>query len=92
MFADYIKMGVKAGALIAGAALIIAIFANIRIPNLDMSVASTYISVAYATGVHYVPGFAILWGLALTVLGLELALLGVKLGLIAIKWILKVNE
>lgn len=92
MFADYIKMGAKAVALVAGAAIIIIIFNNIRIPNLDISVATDYINTAYAVGVHYVPGFVILWNLGLTILTLEIAMLGVKLALIAIKWILKVNE
>lgn len=92
MFADYIKMGVKAAALVAGAALIIVLFNTIQIPNLDLSQASSYISVAYAVGNHYIPGFSILWGLGLTLIGLELGILGVRLALIAIKWVMKVNE
>ncbi|MBQ6100518.1 MAG: hypothetical protein IJL02_11740 [Methanobrevibacter sp.] len=92
MFADYVKMGVKAAALIAGAALIVALFNTIQIPNLDLSQATSYINVVYAVGNHYVPGFAILWGLGLTLIGLEIGILGVKLALIAIKWVMKVNE
>lgn len=92
MFADYIKMGVKAAALVAGAALIIVLFNTIQIPNLDLSQASSYISVAYAVSNHYIPGFSILWGLGLTLIGLELGILGVRLALIAIKWVMKVNE
>lgn len=92
MFADYIKMGVKAAALIAGAALIIVLFNTIQIPSLDLSAASTYLNLVYTVGKHWIPGFAILWPLALTVLSLDLAILGVKLGLIAIKWVMKINE
>lgn len=92
MFADYIKMGVKAAALVAGAALIIVLFNTIQIPSLDLSAASTYLNLAYTIGKHWVPGFTILWPIGLTVLSLELAILGVKLALIAIKWILKINE
>lgn len=92
MFADYIKMAAKAVALVAGAALIIVVFNTITIPNLNLSMATQYLNIAYAVGVHYVPGFSILWGLGLTILGLNAAILGVKLGLIAIKWVLKINE
>lgn len=92
MFADYIKMAAKAIALVAGAALIIVVFNTITIPNLNLSMATQYLNIAYAVGVHYVPGFSILWGLGLTILGLNAAILGVKLGLIAIKWVLKINE
>lgn len=92
MFADYIKMAAKAVALVAGAALIIVVFNTITIPNLDLSMATQYLNIVYAVGIHYVPGFSVLWTLGLTILGLNAAILGVKLGLIAIKWVLKINE
>lgn len=92
MFADYIKMGVKAAALIAGAALIIVLFNTIQIPSLDLSAASTYLNLAYTIGKHWVPGFTILWPIGLIILSLELATLGVELALIAIKWVMKINE
>lgn len=92
MFADYVKMGVKAAALVAGAAIIIVLFNTIQIPNLDLSQATQYINIAYAVGNHYIPGFTILWGLGLTLIGLEIGILGAKLALIAIKWVMKINE
>lgn len=92
MFADYVKMAAKAIALVAGAALIIAIFSSITIPNLDLTAASDYLNIAYSIGNHYVLGFPILWQLGIVVLALELAELGVRLALIAIKWVLKINE
>ena len=92
MFADYIKMAAKAVALVAGAAIILVIFNSITIPNLDLSVASDYLNIAYSIGNHYLLGFPILWGLGMAILGLELGELTARLALIAIKWVLKVNE
>lgn len=92
MFADYIKMAAKAVALVAGAAIILVIFNSITIPNLDISVASDYLNIAYSIGNHYLLGFPILWNLGMALLALELAELTTRLALIAIKWVLKVNE
>lgn len=92
MFADYVKMAAKAVALVTGAAIIIVIFSTIQIPNLDISVASDYLNLAYTIGNHYLLGFPVLWTLGLALLALELAFWGAKLSLIAIKWVLKVNE
>lgn len=92
MFGDYVKMAAKAVALVAGVALIVVVFNSITIPSLDLSMASDYLNIAYTIGVHYIPGFAVLWGLGMAILSLELALLGCRLALIAIKWVLKINE
>lgn len=92
MFADYVKMAAKAVALVAGAAIIIVIFSTIQIPNLDISVASDYLNLAYTIGNHYLLGFPVLWTLGLALLALEIAFWTAKLSLIAIKWVLKVNE
>lgn len=92
MFASWVKMAAKAAALVAGVAIIIAVFVNINVPAINLSAATTYLNVAYSIGVHYVPGFAIIFGVGLTLLTLEIALIGAKVALIAIKWILKINE
>lgn len=92
MFGDYVKMGVKAAALIAGVALIVVLFTSVQIPSLDISVAYPYLRFTKAVLVHYIPGFTILWTLAMAWLSFELSVLLVKFSLIAIKWILKVAE
>lgn len=92
MFADYVKMGAKAAALIAGAAIIIVLFNTIQIPNLNISQASSYLNMMYTIGNHYLLGFPVLWNLGITILTLDLAILGARLALIAIKWVLKINE
>lgn len=92
MFADYVKMGAKALALVAGVALIIGFVTGFTIPVLDLSAVTGYMNTAYTIGAHYIPYFQVLWTLGVSLLTLNLVLYGVKLGLIAIKWVLKINE
>ena len=92
MFASWVKMAAKAAALIAGVAIIVAVFANVQIPALNISQATTYLNVAYSIGVYYIPGFVVLFNLAIALISLNLAIIGARVALIAIKWILKINE
>lgn len=92
MFGDIVKIAAKVAALVAGTALIIALFSVITIPSLDLTSASDYINTAYSVCLHYIPGFSVLWSLGIGIITLDLGILGVRFGLIAVKWILKVNE
>lgn len=92
MFGDYVKMAIKAALIIVVTVAVIALFSTIQIPNLDLSQASMYINLAYSVGVHYVPGFSVLWGLGLAVIGLELAVMTFELVMIAVRWVMKVSE
>lgn len=92
MFADLVKMGVKAALIIVITAAVLILFNTITIPNLDLSQVSSYLNTAYSVGVHYVPGFAIIWGLGLAVIGLDLAVMIFNFAMIAVRWIMKVNE
>lgn len=92
MFADYVKMGLKAVALVAGVALIIGFLNSFQLPSVNLSFVGDYMNKIYTIGSHYIPYFQVMWGLGVTLITLNITLYGVKLGLIAYKWVLKVNE
>lgn len=92
MFADYVKMGAKAIALLGGVALIIGFLASFTIPTVNLSFVTTYMNKVYAIGSHYIPFFGTLWTLGVTLLTLDIAVFGIRFGLIAFKWVLKINE
>lgn len=92
MFGDYVKMGIKAALIVVITVAVLVLFNSITIPNLDLSQVSTYLNVAYSVGVHYIPGFVIIWGLGLAVIGLDLAVMLFNLAMIAVRWVMKVAE
>lgn len=92
MFASYVKMAAKAVALVAGVGIVLAFLTSFTLPNVNISFISDYMNKAYTIGVHYIPFFATLWTLGVTLLTLNLTIYSVKIALIAIKWVLKINE
>lgn len=92
MFADYIKMGVKAALIAVITVAIIAIFANVQIPNLDFSLFSQGLSTALAIIYHWCPAATVLVPLAITMLGIQLAILLFQYAMIAVRWVMKINE
>jgi hypothetical protein len=92
MFAPWIKMAARVAALVAGVAIVVVVFNNITIPALDVSQATTYLNVAYSIGTYYIPGFQVLFNLAITLITLNITIITAKLGLLGVKWLLRVNE
>lgn len=92
MFADYVKMGAKIALIAVITAAIIAIFANVQIPNLDFTLFTNGVSTALAIIYHWVPGANIIVPLAISMLGIQLAILLFEYAMIAVRWVLKVNE
>lgn len=92
MFADYVKMGVKAVALATGVIVVINFLSQVSVSVPSFSFVQTYINKVYTIGVHYIPFFAVLWGLGTTLLTLNITFYTARLALIATRWVLKVNE
>lgn len=92
MFASYVKMAAKAVALVAGVGIIVGFLASFSLPSVNISFIGDYMNKVYTIGVHYIPYFAVLWSLGVTLLTLNITIYGIKLALIAIKWVLKINE
>lgn len=92
MFADYVKMAVKAGLIVVVTAVIVVIFASFNIPNTPLN---NFIN-AVATGrrivVYYAPSMDVWLTVGFSLLALRLTILGAKVTLIAVRWIFKVNE
>lgn len=89
---DGIKMGAKAALIATVTAAIIAIFANVQIPNLDFSTFSQGLSTALALGYHWCPGLQIVVPVAIAMAGVYLAIILFHYAMIAVRWIFKVNE
>lgn len=92
MFAPWIKMAARVAAMVAGVAIVVVVFNSISIPTLDLSQATTYMNVAYSIGTYYVPGFQILFNLAIALITLNIGIFAARLALLGVKWLLRVNE
>lgn len=89
---DFVKIAAKTALIAVITAAIIALFANISIPNLDFSQFSQALGVGLAVMYHYVPVMTILWPIVLALIAFDLAYYAFKLAMIAIRWVMKVNE
>lgn len=92
MFADYIKMGVKIGLIALVTAAIIALFAGVTIPSLDMTFLNSCVSSVLSLVYHWCPGASVVVPLVLGLLSVQLAILVFEFGSIAFRWLFKVNE
>lgn len=92
MFADYVKMGAKIALIAVITAAIIAIFANVQIPNLDFTLFGQALGKGLAIVYHWVPGSNVIVPIAVSMLGIQLAILLFEYGMIAVRWVMKVNE
>lgn len=89
---DGLKMGAKAALIATVTAAIIAIFANVQIPNLDFTTFSQGLSSALALGYHWCPGLRIVVPVAIAMAGVYLSIILFHYAMIAVRWIFKVNE
>lgn len=87
-----IKMAARIAALVSGFALLVVLFAVIKIPALDFSSITSAVSAGLAVFYHYIPGAQAIWTFILTLIAVTLAFYGLKWGFMAIKWALKVSE
>lgn len=92
MFADYVKMGVKAAILVTGALIVINFLNNFWVSVPQMDYVTSFINKAYTIGHHYIPYWDVLYNTGVMVLNLNLVFYSARLALIAIRWVLKVNE
>ena len=92
MFADYVKMGVKAALIAVVTAAIIVLLNVVQIPSFNISAISSYLNTAYTFLTSWCPAVVVLWPLALTLITLELAIMGFEVAAMAWRWIFKVNE
>ena len=92
MFADWVKMGVKAALIAVITIAIIALLNIVQVPSLNFSFISGYLNLAYTFMIHWFPATIVLWPIVLALVALEIAIMGFKVGAIAWKWIFKINE
>lgn len=92
MFADYIKMGVKAALILVITAAIVVLLNTVQIPQINFSSITTYMNTAYTFLTHWCPAIVVIWPIALAMITLEIAIMGFQVGAMAWRWIFKVNE
>lgn len=89
---DSIKMAARVVALVGGFAAIVAIFALIRVPDINFDGIQSAVSSGLALLNHWIPGFSIFWAFARALIIASIALFGLTWVIIGVKWALKVSE
>lgn len=89
---DLVKIGVKTALIAVITTAIIALFANITIPAVDLTSFSQALGVGLAVMYHWVPVTVVLFPVVLGLIAFQLALWAFNLVMIATRWIMKVNE
>lgn len=92
MFADIVKIAAKTALIAVITAAIIALFANVQIPNLDFTMFGQALGKGLAIMYHWVPGANVIVPLAFSMLGLQLAIMLFEFAMVAVRWVMKVNE
>lgn len=92
MFADYVKMAAKVAVIAIVTGIIVAIFANIQIPQLDLTIFSQAVGKGKAFVSYWVPVFLPFLNFFIFLVSFEIALFTGYIVLIAYRWIIKVNE
>lgn len=91
-FSTGLKIAVKAGLIAVVTAAIIALFANVQIPNLDFTVFAQALGTGLAIVYHWCPATVIIIPVALAMFGLYMAIILFEFAMIAVRWVFKVNE
>lgn len=89
---DAAKIAAKVALIAVVTAAIIALFATVRIPNVDFTVFSRALGVGLAVAYYYVPASQVIFPIVVMILTLELAIKLFEFAMIAVRWIFKVNE
>lgn len=90
--ADWVKMGIKAGIIVAATAIVIVILSSVQIPALDLTIFTRGVGIGKAVINYWFPIGGTLLNIFIGLLGLQLIVYGIYIALIAIRWVLKVNE
>lgn len=91
MFADIAKIAVKVALIAVITTAVIAVF-TVEIPVFDLANFQIAIGKGLAFIQYWVPGYKVVWTLAIALFSLQLAILALRGVLIAYRWIFKVNE
>lgn len=89
---DFIKIAAKIALIAVITTAVLAVFAGVTIPGLDLTLFSQGFSSALAIYYHYVPAASIVVPLSFTMLNIILALKMLDFTLMAVRWVMKVNE
>lgn len=87
-----IKMAAKAALIATITAAILALFAGVRIPNLDFTYFSQGLRTALAIGYHWCPALQVVFPVAVAMFGVYLSILLFHYAMIAVRWVMKINE
>lgn len=89
---DAIKIAVKTALIAVITAAVIALFANIQIPNIGFSQFKNALGIGLAVIYHYAPVTQVLFPIVITLLTFDAAFRAFQLAMIATRWVMKVNE
>lgn len=89
---DAIKIAVKTALIAVITVAVIALFANLQIPNVDFSVLTQSLGIGLAVIYHYAPITQVLFPIVLTLLAFDAGYRLFQLAMIATRWVMKVNE
>ena len=91
--ADWAKIAIKTGLIVLFTAGIVALFVGITFPVISLS-QDVIQGIAFAKGVvlYWIPGFPIVFTLAMAVIGFRLGSYLFMFAVQAAKWLMKVNE
>lgn len=89
---DAVKIAVKTALIVGITAAIVALFANIQIPELDYSLLTQSLGSVIAVLYHFIPVSQFIIPVVGIMLAFELAYYGFKMAMIAVRWVMKVNE
>lgn len=94
MFADYVKMGVKAALVITVTTAIVLVFTNINIhiPSIDLLPLYAAIGTGKAIVAYWAPPLLPFINFLTFLLIFEIATYALYIELIAWRWVLKINE
>lgn len=89
---DFVKIAVRTAlvGIVIGAILVI--FGTITIPSPDFTGLTTAVGFVRALGNHWIPGFNVLYPLALGMFGIAISIFVVRITLVATRFLMKVNE
>lgn len=89
---DWVKIAVKTALVATITVAIVAVFATVQLPSVNVSDLVPYLQKGYAIAVHWCPVLGVIYPVAIALMGLRIAIWGVHFGLMAVRWIMKVNE
>lgn len=90
MFATILYAATKLIAILAIIGSIIGVFSLFPVPTFDISPAIDFINKVYTIGLHYVPGFSILWSIGIVIISIQVGYWLLRVGIFGVRMISKV--